>query len=88
MENERRQQLLESEMRAQSLRWWPAWGGDRTFGLVERSAAVLGLTPNETILLTRRWGQDAVFAWTATEWAVLPIADRDPIVSSCRMTVP
>ena len=69
--NERAQRLLLAEVRRRGLTSWPAVGGDAGGTHQEESVAVLGLGDDEARSLGRRFGQDAVFAWTPGAWRVL-----------------
>ncbi|MFE7891723.1 DUF3293 domain-containing protein [Streptomyces sp. NPDC057412] len=69
--NERAHRLLLGEVRRQRLASWPAVGGDAGGTHQEESLAVTGLGDDEARALGRRFGQDAVFAWTPSAWRVL-----------------
>jgi hypothetical protein len=85
-ENRARQDELERELTARGLRWWPAWGGDAAWTHVEDSAAIVGMTEVDAFDLGRRFGQDAIFAWTAQAWTLLPCGDRRPTVMGWRIS--
>jgi hypothetical protein len=53
------------------LRWWPAVGGDPAGTHAEISAAVVGMDDAQARALGRRFGQDAVFAWSPASWRLL-----------------
>ncbi|MEU2929887.1 DUF3293 domain-containing protein [Streptomyces sp. NPDC007251] len=57
------------------LRWWPAVGGDAAGIHAEISAAVVGMNDAQARALGRRFGQDAVFAWSPASWRLLGCAD-------------
>ncbi|MFC1228079.1 DUF3293 domain-containing protein [Streptomyces sp. Sce081] len=59
------------EVRLRGLTWWPAKGGDACGTHREESVAVVGLSDTAARDLGRRFGQDAVFAWTPDAWRVL-----------------
>ncbi len=65
------------------LQWLPAVGGDAAGTRAEISAAVLGMNDAQARALGRRFGQDAVFAWSPTAWRLLDCADttHDTVVS-------
>lgn len=69
--NARAQRLLLDEIRRRGLTWWPAEGGDVCGTHREESVAVVGLSDTAARDLGRRFGQDAVFAWTPDAWRVL-----------------
>ncbi|OKK10726.1 DUF3293 domain-containing protein [Streptomyces sp. CB02400] len=68
--NARDQRLLLDEVRRRGLTSWPAAGGDVSGTHREESAAV-GLSDAAARALGRRFGQDAVFAWSPDAWRVL-----------------
>jgi hypothetical protein len=70
-ENRRAQRDLESELRALGLLCWPAVGGDAARTWVEPSVAVVGLDDYTAREIGRRFGQDAVFAWSPSYWRIL-----------------
>ncbi|MGW7254011.1 DUF3293 domain-containing protein [Streptomyces sp. NPDC054834] len=69
--NARAQRLLLDEIRRRGLRWWSAEGGDALGTHREESVAVVGLSDTAARGLGRRFGQDAIFAWTPDAWRVL-----------------
>ncbi|WP_445279043.1 DUF3293 domain-containing protein [Streptomyces sp. DSM 118148] len=69
--NARAQTLLLDEVRRRGLAWWSAVGGDAGGTHREESVAVVGLSDAAARDLGRRFGQDAVFAWTPGAWRVL-----------------
>ncbi|MET7763203.1 DUF3293 domain-containing protein [Streptomyces sp. NPDC005393] len=71
LDNDRAHQELLGLLRRRGLRWWPAVGGDAEGQHTEDSAAVVGLSDHEAHALGRQFGQDAVFAWSATAWRLL-----------------
>ncbi|WP_330460368.1 DUF3293 domain-containing protein [Streptomyces sp. NBC_00820] len=70
-DNARAQGLLLDEVRRRGLTWWAAVGGDAPGTHREESVAVTGLSDAEARALGYRFGQDAVFAWSADAWRVL-----------------
>ncbi|MFJ5213820.1 DUF3293 domain-containing protein [Streptomyces sp. NPDC088354] len=70
----RAQHDLLALLHAAGLPWWPAVGGDRAGTHGEISAAVTGLTDARARALGRRFGQDAVFAWSPASWRLLACA--------------
>ncbi|MFJ8007551.1 DUF3293 domain-containing protein [Streptomyces fagopyri] len=73
--NLRSQHELLHTIGLRGLRWWPAVGGDPVGTHAEISAAVVGLDDAQARSLGRRFGQDAVFAWSPTSWRLLACAD-------------
>ncbi|MFD7686327.1 DUF3293 domain-containing protein [Streptomyces sp. NPDC059781] len=69
--NARDQRLLLDEVRRRGLTSWPAVGGDVCGTHREESVAVVGLSDAAACALGRRFGQDAIFAWTPGAWRVL-----------------
>ncbi|MFF6811864.1 DUF3293 domain-containing protein [Streptomyces sp. NPDC012403] len=69
--NARAQRVLLDGIRHRGLTSWPAVGGDVRGTHREESVAVLGLSDAAARDLGRRFGQDAVFAWTPDAWRVL-----------------
>ncbi|WSB88899.1 DUF3293 domain-containing protein [Streptomyces cellulosae] len=63
--------VLLDEVRHRGLTSWPAVGGDPSGTHLEESVAVAGLSDAAARDLGRRFGQDAVFAWTPSAWRVL-----------------
>ncbi|MER6977024.1 DUF3293 domain-containing protein [Streptomyces carpinensis] len=69
--NARAHRLLLDEVRRRGLTWWPAQGGDASGTHREESVAVVGLGDTAARDLGRRFGQDAIFAWSPDAWRVL-----------------
>ncbi|MGW2821668.1 DUF3293 domain-containing protein [Streptomyces sp. NPDC001443] len=69
--NTRAHCLLLAEIRRRGLTWWPAEGGDVRGTHREESVGVVGLSDTAARALGRRFGQDAIFAWTPGAWRVL-----------------
>ncbi|MEU6086701.1 DUF3293 domain-containing protein [Streptomyces sp. NPDC047085] len=70
-DNARAQGQLLDEIRNRALTWWVAEGGDVSGTHREESVAVVGLSDAAALELGRRFGQDAIFAWTPDAWRVL-----------------
>ncbi|MFH9983923.1 DUF3293 domain-containing protein [Streptomyces sp. NPDC017179] len=89
-DNARAQDVLLDEIRRRGLTWWPAEGGDACGTHREESVAVVGLSDTTARELGRRFGQDAIFAWTPGAWRVLACDSETAAVSgwaaseSCR----
>jgi hypothetical protein len=79
--NARAHPLLLAEVRHRGLTSWPAEGGDVRGTHREESVAVVGLSDTAARELGRRFGQDAVFAWTPDAWRVLACDDDAASVS-------
>ncbi|MDX3098040.1 DUF3293 domain-containing protein [Streptomyces sp. ME19-03-3] len=73
--NLRAQHELLQSISLRGLQWWPAVGGDPDGSHAEISAAVVGMDDGQARALGRRFGQDAVFAWSSTTWRLLACAD-------------
>ncbi|WP_248960196.1 DUF3293 domain-containing protein [Sphaerisporangium perillae] len=73
--NARAQTALVAELDALGLTWRPAVGGDFTAGHAEDSVAVAGLDDRKARAIGRRYGQDAIFAWTPDAWHLLSCQD-------------
>jgi hypothetical protein len=69
--NRVRQAALETDLGLLSVRLLAAFGVDAATGRREEGVAVCGLPEVEVLALGKRYDQDAVFAWTPTEWAVV-----------------
>jgi hypothetical protein len=63
-DNDRAHHVLLGEIEERGTTWWPATGGDAGGVHTETSVAVIGLSDGAACELGRRFGQDAVFAWT------------------------
>lgn len=77
-ENERRQRDLVAELPGE-VRRWSATAGAADGSHEESSVVVVGLSDEQARAIGRRWGQDAVFRWTADAWTILPCGDRPPV---------
>ncbi len=73
--NLRAQHELLRSVSVRGLQWWPAVGGDLDDSHAEISAAVVGMDDAQARALGRRFGQDAVFAWSPSSWRLLACAD-------------
>ncbi|MEU6810512.1 DUF3293 domain-containing protein [Streptomyces sp. NPDC046831] len=71
-DNARAQVQLVDELDRRGLAWWPAAGGDAHGTHIEQSIAVAGLSDSAARELGRRFGQDAVFAWTPVPGVCCP----------------
>ncbi|MEU7060906.1 DUF3293 domain-containing protein [Streptomyces sp. NPDC046197] len=80
-DNARAQGLLLDEIRSRALTWWSAEGGDACGTHREESVAVAGLSDAAARDLGRRFGQDAIFAWTPDAWRVLACDSEAAAVS-------
>lgn len=54
--------------------------GDLAWTHIEESVAVVGLSDDQALELGRKYGQQAIFAWSATSWEL--IASDGRVVSS------
>jgi Protein of unknown function (DUF3293) len=69
--NRARQADLEGELRSVAVDLWAAVGVDPATGHREEGVAVRGVSEAEILVLGARYLQDAVFAWTPLEWAIV-----------------
>ncbi len=80
--NRVRQAALEVDLGELSVPLLAAVGVDPATGRQEEGVAVRGLPEAEVLALGTRYGQDAVFAWTPTEWAIVACGGGRRLVSS------
>jgi Protein of unknown function (DUF3293) len=80
--NRVRQAALEADLGELSVPLLAAVGVDPANGRQEEGVAVRGLPEAEVLALGTRYGQDAVFAWTPTEWAIVACSGGRRLVSS------
>ena len=73
--NRERQAALEADLRPVSGAFWAAVGLDPVTGHREEGVAVVGIPEGAVRALGARYGQDAVFAWTPVEWAIVSCRD-------------
>ena len=85
-DNDRAQGMLTDELVRRHVSWWPATGGDAAGVHVEQSAAVVGMSDTEAREVGRRFGQDAVFAWTLNSWRLLSCSSEATSVYGWRTT--
>jgi Protein of unknown function (DUF3293) len=73
--NRRRQAELELELRsparATPVSIWPVSGFDPESGYRDEGVAVSGMSDSDACALAARFGQDAIFSWSAGEWAIV-----------------
>jgi len=70
-QNRESQAALESDLRPLATAMWAAVGVDPLSGHREEGVLVLGVTEADALALGARYGQDAIFAWTPAEWAIV-----------------
>jgi hypothetical protein len=87
--NLRAQHELLHSIGLRRLQWWPAVGGDPAGTHAEISAAVVGMDDAQARALGRRFGQDAVFAWSPASWRLLACADaaHDTVITDWHAAV-
>ncbi|MGW4517105.1 DUF3293 domain-containing protein [Streptomyces sp. NPDC004393] len=78
--NGRARRLLLNNINQLGLTWWPAAGGTACGAHIEESAAVVGMSDAAARELGRRFGQDAVFAWTFDAWRLLSCTSEETAV--------
>jgi hypothetical protein len=69
--NRARQSALDADLRPHARHTWSARGADHESGYRDEGVAVVGVDERKVLELGTRYGQDAVFAWTPTEWAIV-----------------
>jgi orotate phosphoribosyltransferase len=69
--NRVRQATLDAELRRRAAHTWAARGADPESGYRDEGVAVVGLDERAALDLGARYGQDAVFAWTPGDWAIV-----------------
>ncbi len=74
--NRRHQAALEEDLRAVTRELFVAVGTDPVTGRREEGVAVRGASEGDVLALAARYRQDAVFAWTPTEWATVSCRER------------
>ncbi len=73
--NRERQAALEADLRPRAGALWAAVGVDPATGHREEGVSVTGISESAVRALGARYGQDAVFAWTPVEWAIVSCRD-------------
>ena len=69
--NQARQAALDAELRPRAKAWWRTRGFDQISGYRDAGVAVSGLDERLVLEAGARFGQDAVFAWSPDEWAII-----------------
>ena len=69
--NRARQAALEADLRRLGVVLLPAVGMDPLTDRRDEGVAIRGLAESEVLDLGARYGQEAVYAWTPAEWAVV-----------------
>ena len=82
-----RQAALEADLALLSVPLLAAVGVDPATGRREEGVAVRGLPEAEALALGVRYGQDAIFAWTPTEWAIVACRGDRRLVSGWSLVV-
>ncbi|MYQ44894.1 DUF3293 domain-containing protein [Streptomyces sp. SID4985] len=85
-DNARAHASLLAELGRSRHTWWPATGGSPCGTHTEESVAVTGLTDAEARALGRRFGQDAVFAWSPEAWRLLACFEERSEAAGWRTT--
>ena len=85
--NRRAQAGLEAELRALGFPL-PAVGVDPLTGRSDEGLAVRGASEFEVLALGARYGQDAVYAWTPAEWAIVACRGGRRMVSGWSLAGP
>ena len=84
--NRERQAALEAELRSVAVGRWAAVGVDPATGHREEGVAVRGVSEAEILVLGAQYGQDAVFAWTPREWAIVACNGGRRVASGWSLT--
>jgi hypothetical protein len=85
--NRARQAALEADLALLSVPLLAAVGVDPATGRREEGVAVRGLPEAEALALGVRYGQDAVFAWTPTAWAIVACRGERRLTSGWSLVV-
>ena len=85
--NRMRQTALQADLEFLSGQLLVAIGVDSTTGRREEGVAVRGVPEAKVLALGVRYGQDAVFAWTPTEWAIVACRGDRRLVSGWSLVV-
>jgi hypothetical protein len=85
--NRVRQAALEAELGLRSVPLLAAVGVDPVTARREEGVAVRGLAEGEVLALGERYGQDAVFAWTPAEWAIVACRGGRRLASAWSLVV-
>jgi hypothetical protein len=85
--NRVRQAALEVDLGQLSVPLSVAVGVDPVTGRREEGVAVQGLPEAQVLALGERYGQDAVFAWTPAEWAIVACRGGRRLASAWSLVV-
>jgi hypothetical protein len=85
--NRVREAALEADLALLSVPLLAAVGVDPATGRREEGVAVRGLPEGEARALGVRYGQDAIFAWTPTEWVIVACRGDRRLVSGWSLVV-
>jgi hypothetical protein len=80
-DNRARQAALEDDLRQLTVAVVAAVGVDPVTGHREEGVAVCGVSESVVLALGARYGQDAAFAWTPTEWSIVGCRDGRRLTS-------
>ena len=87
-DNRRRQAALEAELRPLAGGMWAAEGLDPVSGHREEGVAVCGVSEAHAVALGARYRQDAIFAWTPSEWTIVACTGQRRVASGWSVTGP
>ena len=79
--NRARQAALEDDLRPMAVAMMAAIGVDPVTGHREEGVCVRGVSESVVLALGAHYGQDAVFAWTPTEWSIVGCRDGRRLTS-------
>jgi hypothetical protein len=85
--NRLRQAALEADLALLSVALLAAVGVDPATGRREEGVAVRGLSEADVVALGRCYGQDAVFAWSREEWAIVACRGDRRLTSGWSLSV-
>ena len=86
--NRVRQAALEADLALLSVSLFVAVGVDPVTGRREEGVAVRHLSESDVLALGVRYGQDAVFAWTPSEWSIVACDESRRLASGWLLSAP
>jgi hypothetical protein len=85
--NRARQAALEADLRALTSELWPATGVDPVSGHAEEGVLVGGMSEADARAAGARYGQDAIFRWTPSEWCIVACRDERRLASGWSLVI-
>jgi hypothetical protein len=86
--NRERQAFLEAELRPVARGMWAAVGVDPVSGHREEGVAVEGVPEAQVLALGARYRQEAIFAWTPDEWAIVACTGERRLAAGWLLELP